>query len=86
MNVAVNKVAPARFYGSDVAALREASGLTRVDFGRLLGYKGNNHTVYRMMRRCEEDDRDFEIAPGMAERLQQQWQQITKVTQARNAR
>lgn len=52
--------------GADFYALRLACGMTVVDFGRALGYRGNRSTIKRDISRIEHFD---ELPPEVVERI-----------------
>jgi DNA-binding transcriptional regulator YiaG len=75
MSCATNsdQYAEATMTGSELRHIRNSLDLSRVEFGRALGYRGEN--VGRVVRRLEAGDRDIteEIAE-MATKLLKAWQ------------
>lgn len=48
----------ARITGRDLKRLREALGMSKVEFGVAIGYVGNDNTLTQTIRRIENGDRE----------------------------
>lgn len=44
--------------GKEFQAIRRARGQTEIEFGRSLGYTGNDDTVKRLIRRIERGEKE----------------------------